>query len=118
MSRQFRAIFLLLTIFWQSLSMLSPLTVADRAAQFDHTTLHWQTIDHHHHGDQSSHMEDTGGVSKHFHVDSEFNSIGLLSAAPPEMASVLPDSLPMTFQTQIPKIYPEGPLRPPRLQLA
>ena len=118
MSCRFRSILLLLIISWQFLSMASPLALSERSQDFTHVALHWQNDGHHHHDDQSFHVEDSDDASQtaqHQHVDSSIKTVCLLTmdcfliprtlAAPPSMLVAPLGSPP----------FLEGPLRPPRL---
>ena len=52
MSRRLCSLLLLIALLWQSVGMLSPFTVAQRAQQMGHVVVHVQDVDHHHHADQ------------------------------------------------------------------
>lgn len=115
MSSRLRAILLLLPLLWQLLPVLSPLSVVERAVELEHAALHWQDTDHHHHdGDQSFHVDDTGGASMHFHADGEFNTAGPLTTGWSRVAAGQPPSPDMDEESFFPSAHLEGPLRPPR----
>ena len=114
MSSRFRAIFLLMTILWQTFSVLSPLTIAQRAIELEQTALHWQDANHHHHDDLSLHMEDAAETPRHVHADVGFNTAVLLITYWPHVATVRPLSPDMVVQALGPPPHLEGPLRPPR----
>ena len=114
MSSRLRAIFLLMAILWQTFSVLSPLTIAQRVIELEQTALHWQDADHHHHDDKSLHLVDAAGVPQHVHADAGFNATGLLTTAWSPVVTARPLSPDMVVQALGPQPHLEGPLRPPR----
>lgn len=110
-----RAFAMLLAILWQSLAMLSPMSVAAKAMEYEHAALHAQTSGHHHHDDGSLHVEAVDSTSHHLHADSGLHSAGLppgaINQALPAHATS-PVGVPLAT---IPTPYLEGPLRPPRI---
>ena len=113
MSSRFRAIFLLMAILWQTSSILSPLTIAQRAIELEQTALHWQDANHHHHDDQSLHLVDAAGAPQHLHADVGFNTAVLLNTYWPHVATVRPLSPDMVVQALGPPPHLEGPFDRP-----
>lgn len=118
MSCRFRAFLLLLILSWQFLSMVSPLAVTERSQDFTHVALHWQNDGHHHHDDQSFHVEDSDDASQtaqHQHLDSGIKTVCLLTTACFSIPCTLA-ALPSMFVAPLGSPpFLEGPLRPPRL---
>lgn len=118
MPRRIRAILLLLAIIFQALTLLSPLTVAERAVRLEHIALHSQDANHHHHDDvQAVHMDEadgTDGAVQHVHADAGFNTAGLLTTGWATVATVRPLSPSNTVKSLGPSPHLEGPLRPPQ----
>jgi hypothetical protein len=56
MNRTLRSLLLIFAMLWQSMAMLSPLSVEKLAASIDHGVLHTQEATHHHHDDASAHI--------------------------------------------------------------
>ena len=116
MSARLRALLLLIVLLWQSVAVLGSVTVAQRAREMTHLTVHAQDDDHHHHADHALHMEtdpSDEGAGKHLHADSGSHPAGLLNAPLTSLAycrAVSPAE-----QSHALWLSPtlEGPLRPP-----
>ena len=101
-------------MFWQTIGTLNPQSIEKAANEAVHVALHCQEASHHHHADQSLHLDEQKDGVGHQHADTSFTTIGLitelnikpalLSAVSPKEVSSLAYSPP----------YLEGPLRPPR----
>lgn len=115
MSRSYRVWLLLIAIVWQTAAMLSPFSIEKVAANFDHIVLHSHEATHHHHDDQSAHIEDTDEGLQHLHADSGLQTPGLT----PTMTSNLSVAQPVSplVHLLLPRPSPtlDGLLRPPRL---
>lgn len=72
---------MLLAMLWQCLAMAGPLAPSQAAQGFEHTLLHGQATDHHHHDDASIHLQEADGKLPHQHVDGGFNTPGCLPSA-------------------------------------
>lgn len=118
MPRRIRAILLLLAIICQTLTMFSPLAVAERAVKLEHIALHSQDAKHHHHDDaQAVHVDEADeadGAVQHVHADAGFNTAGLLTTGWATVATVRPLSPHKTVKSLGPSPHLEGPLRPPQ----
>lgn len=116
MPRRLRALFLLLAIFCQTLTMFSPLAVAERAVELEHIALHSQEASHHHHDDEGHavHMDESDGAVQHLHVDAGLHTAGLLSTGWASVATARPLSPTETVKSLAPSPDLEGLLRPPR----
>ena len=114
MSRSLRALILLAVLLWQSMAMLSSMTVAQRAGEMEHLAVHSQdTSHHHHHADHALHMDDDDGLVQHLHADSGTHATGLLTSLQPAVA--ISWSLSPVEASHVIWRSPtlEGPLRPP-----
>lgn len=111
--RRLLSLVLLLVFVCQSLAGVGSQAVADRAQEFDHSNLHWQDTDHHHHDDQSLHVEDAGGDSRHQHTDSGMNNPCLLTMGWDGMPSIRPVSPDLSVRALGAAPLLEGLLRPP-----
>jgi hypothetical protein len=107
-------ILLLIAMSWQAMAMLNPLTVTERGIDPAHVAMHWQAPEHHHHGDQTLHLEESEGSTFHLHADGGLNSAGLVTAGGFRLAMPQPFSPPTAKVTFVPTRFLEGPLRPPR----
>jgi len=116
MNRTLRSLLLIFAILWQSMAMLSPLSIEKIAASIDHGVLHSQEATHHHHDDASAHIEDTDEGLQHQHADSGLQTLGLTAT----MSAAFPSLSPVSNLTHLRKPSPsptiDGLLRPPRLQ--
>lgn len=116
MNRTLQALFLVFAILWQSLAMLSPIFIEKSAATFEHALLHSQEATHHHHDDQSAHIEDTDEGLQHQHTDGGLQTLGLI----PTMTADFPPLPPVSALAHLHKPSPsptlDGLLRPPRLR--
>jgi ABC-type nickel/cobalt efflux system permease component RcnA len=104
----FLAVFL-----WQSLAMLGSTNIAQRAGDLDHMVAHSQDANHHHHADQSLHMDDEDGPVEHLHADTNTNTALLLTAFQLAVIGVASFSPPESRHTVWPAHTLEGPFRPP-----
>lgn len=77
MSRPIRALMLMLAFVWQAAALFAPATSAAWAAELDHMAFHTQGDGHHHHDDQTLHVDDNDSVIKHLHADTGTHSFGL-----------------------------------------
>lgn len=94
--------------------MLNPLTVTERGIDPAHVAMHWQAPEHHHHDDQTLHLEESEGSTFHLHADGGLNSAGLVTAGGFRLAMPQPFSPPTAKVTFVPTRFLEGLLRPPR----
>ena len=113
---QLRALFLLLAMFCQTLTLFSPLAVAERAVELEHIALHSQEASHHHHDGegQTTHMDESDGALQHLHADAGLHTAGLLTTGWATVTAVRP--LPPTETVKSLALSPhlDGLLRPPR----
>ena len=113
MSRRLCSLLLLIALLWQSVGMLSPFTVAQHAQLMDHVVVHVQDVDHHHHADQSPHMEASKSIDAHQHADEGLTPAGLWPSAALQVPRLPPAGLAaVAAQPYIPPSL-EGLLRPP-----
>ena len=99
---------------WQALAWLSPVHIDRQKEVIAHMVVHAQEVDHHHHADQTLHVEDDGSEPPHQHANQAVQLPGLLPtmtlAAGDPIASVL---VPSAGTGHAP-VFLEGPLRPPQ----
>lgn len=113
MLRSSRALILLAVFLWQSLAVLGSTNLAQRAGELEHLIAHCQDAGHHHHADQSLHMDDDDGPLQHLHADTNGNTTGLLTSLQLAVAGVRSMSPPEANHTVWLSPTLEGPLRPP-----
>lgn len=109
-----RALLLLLAMVWQALAWLTPVHLDHQKEVIAHMVLHAQEVDHHHHADQTLHVEDNGSEPPHQHAHQAVQLPGL----PPTLTLAVADPLPSVLVpgagTGHAPVFLEGPLRPPR----
>ena len=115
MSYSFRALVLLIVILWQSIAMLGPVILAQRAGELEHMAVHVQDANHHHHADHVMHLDDDSGAVQHLHADTGNSATGLLTSF---ARSIVQSSSLLALEARqtvwrSPSL--EGPLRPPKL---
>jgi hypothetical protein len=113
MFRRFRALVLLSVLFWQLMSAFGAIVVTQRAKELEHMVMHGKDVPHHHHTDQTLHLDDTPLDINHLHADSATSTIALMQSMQTTVASVRPMSTPESVQTMWLSPTLEGPLRPP-----
>jgi len=116
MSRQARAILLMLVFAWQAAALFAPSASAAWAAKLEHMAIHTQGDGHHHHGDndQTLHLDDTDAAVMHQHADTGNHSFGLW---PDTTLRLLPvPRVPVVAWAGMPRPPPllDGLLRPPK----
>jgi hypothetical protein len=116
MNRTLRSLLLIFAMVWQSMAMLSSLSIERLAANIDHGVLHTQEATHHHHDDASAHIEDTAEGLHHQHADSGMSTLGLLSTITLSLSLTAPQAFIGLLSTTLSSPTLEGLLRPPRLQ--
>ncbi|MCW5645185.1 MAG: hypothetical protein KIT63_24045 [Rhodoferax sp.] len=114
MSRPIRAFMLMLAFVWQAAALFAPSATAAWAAELEHKAFHTQGDGHHHHDDQSLHVDDNDSVVMHQHADTGSHSLGLwqdtaLRLLPVPRASVVP----WADMLRPPPLL-DGLLRPPK----
>ncbi|HPU08906.1 hypothetical protein [Ectopseudomonas oleovorans] len=114
MSRRLLSFLLLIAFLCQSLPVLSSQGIAERSLEVEHVTLHWQDTEHHHHDDQSLHIEDSADDAQHEHADAGFNTTCLVTAGWGEIARLLPISPDVSVQALGLALFLDSPLRPPK----
>jgi hypothetical protein len=114
--RRFGLLFLLLSLFWQSVVFAGSLWVPERMEDRAHAALHWEQEAHHHHDDGSYHVEDSSEALAHVQFDGALQLTALLGG------TLCPPALPTgsapadTCELHLPAPPPDGLRRPPRLQ--
>lgn len=99
---------------WLSLSWAMPFQVSEQAEQIAHSIVHSQDVGHHHHADESLHLDAESESSSHHHVNQGVQPPALepwfvwTPADPPSSSPIL------FLDKDFTSITPEGLLRPPR----
>jgi hypothetical protein len=115
MTKRSRSLLLFLVMLWQVLLLLVPFNIAERAQALSHAMEHSEALLHHHHQDQSLHLEEaTGQAIDHVHTDSGFSSAGLVPSGWPTVGVLTPFVHLAMASASIPFPHLEGPLRPPQ----
>jgi hypothetical protein len=108
------AILTLAAMLLQLMVPLIPMHVNRSADELNHLIVHSQDIKHHHHIDQSIHLDDSEKSASHFHADVENSSSALVNAEQLQLTTIecsSPAELdPALWSTPSLK----GPLRPPK----
>ena len=107
-------VWMLLALLMQTLTLVSPYGVVQRADDVINAVGHVKQIDHHHHDDFSLHADETHAVQTHHHAPSGLQTPGLVRHAPaqPDIAASIPPqagNTPLYVQPWI-----DGWLRPPK----
>ncbi len=113
MSLRVRLLFILIAMLWQSVGMLSPVSIAERTDQIAHLVVHTEEVGHHHHADQSLHLDEKSEADGHQHADRGLTPTGMLTAASQDMPG-LPPATPLVAEAMFytpPAL--DGLLRPP-----
>lgn len=109
-----RALFLLLAMVWQALAWLTPVHLDQQKQVIAHMVVHAQEVDHHHHADQTLHVEDDGSEPPHQHANQAAQFPGLAPAMSLVAGDPIPSVLVPSIGTGHAPIYLEGLLRPPQ----
>lgn len=105
---------MLLALLVQTMSMLSPYGVGQRAGDMVNGLVHVQQIDHHHHDDSSMHIEEALAVETHHHAPSGLQTLGIVTA------TLTPSSVAAPVAPKVGKMpiyaqpWIDGWLRPPK----
>ena len=115
MPRCSRATFLILVMLWQALVWLTPWGQEQQVADLANTVAHAQATAHHHHNDQSLHMDDhVTESSQHQHAHEAVQPMGLLPLGH-DFSLDLPRSTRFSSSAgPIVAVFLQGPLRPPQ----
>lgn len=111
-SRQ--ALILIAVMFWQSLAWATPHLVAEQVQRLAHVMAHEEVVDHHHHNDESVHVQNTDSDAIHLHADSGFQPVGLAVDLTASATLTLPALLPRAVVACQPSVCIDGLLRPPQ----
>lgn len=114
MSCKHRAFLLLLAMVWQALAWLTPVHLDHQKEAIAHMVVHAQELDHHHHADQTLHMEDDGSEPPHQHANQATQLPGLPPTALLATGDPMPPVLVPGAGTGHAPVVLEGLLRPPR----
>lgn len=109
------AFVLMTALFLQSAAAFGPAKAAQRAGDIEHLMVHCQDVEHHHHADNSLHLDDDGSA-KHSHYDYSNGSAALVNASNPALMDSGDSSLaearpPLWISATV-----DGLLRPPKLR--
>lgn len=114
MPRRLRALLMLLAMLWQCLAMAGPLAPLQAGQGLEHTLLHSQATDHHHHDDASIHLQEADGTLPHQHAEGSFNTLGCLPSAWFSGGTFRPVAPVERAKPLAPSVDLEGLLRPPQ----
>ena len=109
-----RALVLLIAMVWQALAWLTPAHLDHQAEVIAHMVVHAQEVDHHHHADQTLHVEDDSGEPPHQHANQAAQLPGLAPAMSLAAGDPIPSVLVPSAGVGHAPVYLEGPLRPPQ----
>lgn len=114
MVRKVFALLLLLSVFWQAVSMAGYVTGLESREDSSHAVLHWQDSAHHHHDDGTQHADDSDSTAHHMHAESGNHATGLVTLGWRD-AVALRLAVPVALAAP-PHVSPhlKGPLRPPQ----
>lgn len=99
---------------WQALACLMPLPLDRQTDSLAHLLVHAEALDHHHHQDQSLHVDDDGSEPPHQHAQPALQLPGLLPSMTLAAGERLPAVLVPGAPAGHPPVFLEGLLRPPR----
>lgn len=114
MTRSTRATLLMLAMFWQALFSLTPIGQSQQAVDLANLMAHTQSVDHHHHDDQSLHVDDSADSQSQHHVHVDVQPTGLVPISLAQTVLKSPGSPPMTHVSQWVSAWLKSPLRPPQ----
>lgn len=115
MVRKLFALLLLLSVFWQAVSMAGDVVGLESLEDSGHAVLHWQDSAHHHHDDGVHHADDSDSSTvHHMHAESGNHAVGLVTLGWRDAVALRPEP-PMALAAP-PHVSPhlKGPLRPPQ----
>lgn len=115
MLRRSRALVLIMAFVFQTLALLSPWSVAAATEDLEHLTLHALDGRHHHHGDQSLHVQDAEESVQHQHADGGPQTGVPLATAVGPCEAAARGAVPQFDGQAFLSAAPDGLLRPPRL---
>lgn len=106
--------FMLFAMLWQSVAMARLGSTVNAMVDPEHASLHWQEAGHHHHGDDSYHLDDSNESVQHVVMDHTSSSavwMALSSPHFPPQGLTVPKDHPRAL---VPDPDLDGLLRPPR----
>jgi hypothetical protein len=115
MVRKVFALLLLLSVFWQAVSMAGYVGGLESQEEAGHVVQHWQdSAHHHHHDDGVPHADDSDDTVHHMHAESGNHAVGLVTLGWRDVTALQP-AAPMALAA-LPHVSPHlrGPLRPPQ----
>ena len=107
------AFVLLAALLLQSTTAFGPATIAQRAGDIEHLMVHCQDAVHHHHSDNSLHMDDDGSA-KHSHYDYSNSSAAIVNWLNPALMDSGASSLVEARHALWISATADGLLRPPK----
>ena len=105
--------FFLAVFLWQSLVVFGSMQLAQGAGFINHMVAHGQDANHHHHADQSLHLDGDDSPLNHLHADTNANTAVLVTSFQLVVISVTSFSPPAIGPTVWLSQILEGPFRPP-----
>ena len=113
MSRSPVVIAVLLAFLWQAMAAFGSVTVTQLAGEINHMLVHGQASNHHHHADETLHLDEDIGVVQHLHADSGAGSSAILSSSPASPSKAKSASPPTLTPVIWRAPFLDGPMRPP-----
>lgn len=111
--RSFVPMLAILALLVQVFTNIWPGALPGQVAPFEHVKLHAQSADHHHHEDQSVHVEDADSSAQHSHAgEGAFNCI--VAESTPAVVDAAPSAWAVRNDAPNPRLAPNGLFRPPR----
>lgn len=114
MLRSRQALILIAVMFWQALSWVVPVVVAEQTQRLAHVMVHEEVVDHHHHHDESIHVQDADNDAVHLHADGGIQPVGLAASITALTSLSLPVLPPQAVVVCPPSVCLDGLLRPPQ----
>ena len=114
MSRPIRALLLMLAVVWQTVALFTPWVSSHWAAELDHMAVHTQGDGHHHHADQTLHLDDNDAGLMHQHTDTSTHSLGLWQDTTLHFISASRSAVVSRADALGPPPHLDGLLRPPQ----
>ncbi len=114
MRRSLTLLLLLISLFWQSLTLAGQATAFDKAEDLGHALLHWQESAHHHHDDGTFHEEDSADGTQHVVADGALQTTGMVGGIRVELLNARPPMPAVVDERAAAPPLIEGPRRPPR----
>ena len=115
MRKWFIPLLVTFSMLWQSMAMAHVGAVFPSAAEWVHSVLHWEAVNHHHHEDGSWHVDDSAESTHHMMCDHLSNPVALPQSVVRTQVQGAQMIALSVVRLGLPSPHLESPLRPPRL---